>query len=55
MADFKASWTVGLKSLTYQPLTSSRVSRLCLGGLKYPLLGWPAGWLAGLLASWLDC
>ena len=32
-------------------LTSSRLSRLCLGDLKCSLLGWPASWVAGWLAS----
>ena len=36
-------------SLLSLPLTSSRLSRLCLGDLKYPLLGWPANWLAGCI------
>ena len=40
-----------LLSVLSLALTSSRLSRLCLGDLKNPWLGWPTCWLAGWLAS----
>ena len=38
-------------SLLSLPLTSSRLSRMCLGDLKYSWLGWPTSWLAGWLPN----
>ena len=50
-ADLSASFALSVLSLLSPPLTSSRLSRSCLGDLKYPWLGWPTSPLAGWL-SW---
>ena len=50
-ADLSASFAPSVLSLLSPPLTSSRLSRSCLGDLKYPWLGWPTSRLAGWL-SW---